>query len=208
MQKITAEDCSTIGRYQRGDKSAFDDLLRRHQVRAYHYAYRLTKNPDEAADIVANAFVRVLRSLDGFKGESSFTTWLCRIETNCFLDMRKKTNSRPTISMDEVLQSGDGQVAMQVIDDQESAHERVERGERLTAINKAMKYLPEHQRVILMMYHAEAMSYEDIAETLRLPIGTVKSRINRARLSLREILQPYKNLFVVRKVRRPAIART
>ncbi len=202
MNQITAEDCTRISRFQAGDQGAFDELVRRHQRRAYLYAYRLTKNSDEAADVVANAFVRVYRSLEGFKGESSFTTWLYRIETNCFLDMRKKYRSHPSISLDEAMESGDGQVAMQVIDEAESAHDRVERGERLQTIESALSNLPEHQRAILVMYHAESMSYEDIAASLRLPIGTVKSRINRARLSLREVLRPYKGLFVQKK-RRP-----
>src|ERR1700733_4258008 len=104
MPKITAEDGAIIARYQRGDKTAFNELVERHQKRAYHYAARLTSNPDEAADIVAETLIRVYRSLDGFKGESSFTTWLYRIETNCFLDMRKRSNARPAISLDDTLQ--------------------------------------------------------------------------------------------------------
>src|ERR1019366_5470801 len=86
MQKTTADDGATISRFQSGEKSAFNDLVERHQQRAYHYASRLTNNADEAADIVSETFLRVYRSLGGFKGESSFTTWLYRIETNCFLD--------------------------------------------------------------------------------------------------------------------------
>jgi len=206
MQKITPEDGAVIARFQRGERSAFNDLVERHRQRAYHYAYRLTKNADEAADVVAEAFLRVFRSLESFKGESSFTTWLYRIETNCFLDMRKRANSRPTVSLDETLQVSDGQVEMQIIDDRDSAHDHVEMGERLTAIEGAMKCLPEHQRAILMMYHAESMSYEDIAETLRLPIGTVKSRLNRARLSLRDLLIPKRSLFTLPKLRRQMLA--
>jgi len=206
MQKITAEDGAIIARYQRGDRSAFNDLVQRHQQRAYHYAYRLTKNADEAADVVADTFVRVYRSLDTFKGESSFTTWLYRIETNCFLDIRKKGNAKQAISLDDALQVADGQVEMQIVDDHDSAHERVEMGERISAIESAMKVLPDHQRSILMMYHAESMSYEDIAEALQLPIGTVKSRLNRARISLREVLRPCRSMFSLPKMRRQMLA--
>jgi len=206
MARITAEDGAIIARFQRGSTSAFDELVQRHQKRAYHYAARLTHNPDEAADIVAETFVRVYRSLEGFKGESSFTTWLYRIETNCFLDMRKRASSRPTVSLDEVMQVNDGQVGVQIVDDKENAQDRVEQGERLVAIQSAMKHLPQHQRAILLMYHAESMSYEDIAETLELPIGTVKSRLNRARLSLRNVLRPVRNLFVIPKPKRQMLA--
>ncbi len=137
-----------------------------------------------------------MRSLHLFKGESSFTTWLYRIETNCFLDMRKKAKSRPSVSLDEMSQSSEGQLEIQIADDRPNAQQHVEKGERMSTIKTAMDRLPLHQRAILMMYHAEAMSYEDIAETLRLPIGTVKSRLNRARLGLRDLLLPRANLFV------------
>jgi RNA polymerase sigma-70 factor (ECF subfamily) len=201
MQKTTAEDGATISRFQDGDKAAFNDLVARHRQRAYHYASRLTNNPDEAADIVAETFLRAYRSLDGFKGDSSFSTWLYRIETNCFLDMRKRANCRASVSLDDELQVNDGRLPIQIVDECESAQERVEKGERLTAIESAMKHLPDHQRAILVMYHAQSMSYEDIADALRLPIGTVKSRLNRARLSLRVLLRPCRNLFIARKAR-------
>src|SRR5471030_469419 len=134
MQKTTAEDGTTISRFQEGDKAAFNDLVTRHQQRAYHYASRLTNNPDEAADIVAETFLRAYRSLDGFKGDSSFTTWLYRIETNCFLDMRKRANARISVSLDDESLVGDGRLPIQILDEGESAHEHVEKGERLSAI--------------------------------------------------------------------------
>jgi len=206
MQKTTAEDGTTISRFHNGDKSAFNDLVERHKQRAYHYASRLTNNPDEAADIVAETFLRAYRSLDGFKGDSSFTTWLYRIETNCFLDMRKRANARVSVSLDDEILVNDGHLPIQIIDDCESAHERVEKNERLSAIESAMKHLPDHQRAILVMYHAQSMSYDDIADTLRLPIGTVKSRLNRARLSLRALLRPCRNLFIAKRSRRQFLA--
>ncbi len=205
MQKISPEDAAIIARFQRGDNSAFDELVQRHQRRAYRYAFRLTRNPDEAADVVAESFLRVYRSIGSFKGESCFTTWLYRVETNSFLDMRKKANARPTTSLDDVLQVDDGTLEMQIVDHREGAIEHVERGERISIVTRAMKKLPEHQRAILVMYHAESMSYEDIAQTLSLPIGTVKSRLNRARLSLRDVLRPCRNLFVLPNRRQTAM---
>ena len=179
--------------------------VERHQRRAYRYAFRLTRNPDEAADVVAESFLRVFRSISSFKGESCFTTWLYRVETNSFLEMRKKASSRPTTSLDEVLHVDDGTLELQIVDHREGAVEHVERNERMSVVTRAMKKLPEHQRAILVMYHAESMSYEDIAQTLRLPIGTVKSRLNRARLSLRDILRPCRNLFVIPNRRNQAL---
>jgi len=197
MEKIAPEDAVILARIQRNESGAFDELVQRHQQRAYNYAYRLTSNPDEAADVVAESFLRVYRSLESFKGESSFTTWLFRIETNCFLDMKKRAKSRQSVSLDEMVQVNDGQLETQIVDDSKSAHEHVEQHERLALIQSAMKMLPSHQRTVLFMYHAEAMSYEAIAHALRLPVGTVKSRLNRARLSLQAILYPRRRLFVL-----------
>ena len=90
MANTTLDDAILIERYQRGDESAMETLIARHQQRAYQYAYRLTRSADEAADVVSEAFVRVYKAIGSFKGQSAFTTWLHRIVTNCFLDRRKK----------------------------------------------------------------------------------------------------------------------
>lgn len=205
MYRTTADDSAIIARYQSGAKSAFNDLTAKHMQRAYQYASRLTNNSDEAADIVSETFLRVYRSLDGFKGDSSFTTWLYRIETNCFLDLRKRANGRPVFSIDDPQTGDDGQFAMQIVDGGESAYQMVERRERLTAIEAALKRMPDHQRAILVMYHVQSMSYEDIASALMLPMGTVKSRLNRARLSLRGLLRPCRNLFGFPKTSRTLV---
>lgn len=190
MQKVNLEDSILIERSQNGDQNAFNQLLSKHSERAYQYAYRLTRSQEEASDIVAEAFVRIFKALPNFKGESAFTTWLYRIETNCFLDIRKKQRSRPCTSLDAALQTTDGELALQIEDSAPSPYMETERRERMSAIEHAVEDLPEYQKAMIVMYHAEMLSYEDIAQTLNLPIGTVKSRLNRARISLRERLSP------------------
>jgi len=185
-----------VGRFQRGDKTAFDDLVRKHGQRVSRFACHLTKNGDEAADIVANTFYRAFRSLEGFKGDSSFICWLYRIELNCFLDLRKKTHSRSTVSLDEPPFRRGGQAALQLVDRGESAQEHVERSERIHEIEGAIGCLSLNQRRILMMYQAEAMSYEDIALVMGIPLGTVKSRLNRARIRIRQIIRIRRNRIV------------
>lgn len=189
------DDGVLIERSQKGDKQAFDTLIRKHEKRAYQYAFRLTANPEEAGDVVADAFVRVFSAIHNFKGQSAFTTWLYRILTNCFLDMRKKERSRPSISLEAALQTDDGDLERQVEDDSPTPLEQSERNERERAIESAVSMLPEYQRAMITMYHVESLSYEEIAEALDLPIGTVKSRLNRARLSLRELLVNDEELF-------------
>jgi len=195
MSTHSAEDVILVERARKGDRSAFDDLIARHQKRAYQFAFRLTSNPDEAADVVADSFVRVYGALGNFKQQSSFTTWLYRILTNCFLDLRKKDKSRMNVSLEATLTTPEGDLERQVESPDRTPVEESERGERERAMERAVTALPEYQRVMIVMYHAEMLSYEEIAEALDLPIGTVKSRLNRARLSLREILVRDEELF-------------
>jgi RNA polymerase sigma-70 factor (ECF subfamily) len=197
MSERALEDQLNITRAQSGDTAAFNALIRKYEVRAYQYAFRLTRNSEEASDIVAEAFVRIYNALHNFKGQSAFSTWMYRILTNCFLDIRKRERSRPSTSLEATLQTDEGEMERQYEDPGRTPHEELERGERESRVEKAVSVLPEYQRAMIVMYHAEMMSYEDIAAALDLPIGTVKSRLNRARLSLREILVKDEELFKI-----------
>ena len=192
-----ADDLVLIGRVQKGDRQAFDDLIRKHEKRAYQYAYRLTSNPDEACDVVSEAFIRVYGALQNFKGNSAFSTWLYRILTNCFLDLRKKERSRPTVSLDQGIASEGQELERQIEDDGPSPDDLAERNERERRFEFAVDSLPEYQKAMIVMYHSEGLAYEEIAEALDLPIGTVKSRLNRARLTLRENLVKDAELFTI-----------
>ncbi len=172
-----------------------DSLIQRHQTRAYQYAFRLTRDADLAADVVAEAFVRVYRAAKTFKGQSAFTTWLYRILTNCFLDMRKKNSLRQTVSYEVALQTSEGLLEPQFEDMSPSPYDEAERNEKNQSVSAALELLPEYQKAILLLYHVEMLSYEEISEALMLPIGTVKSRLNRARVSLGATLAPNQSLF-------------
>ncbi|MCC7434779.1 MAG: sigma-70 family RNA polymerase sigma factor [Methanoregulaceae archaeon] len=190
-----ADDLVLIERAQKGDRDALDQLIRKYEKRAYQYAYRLTSNAEEASDVVGDAFVRIHAAMKNFKGNSAFTTWMYRILTNCFLDLRKRERSRPTQSLEATLQTEDGLVERQFESDEPTPDEVAERNQREATIERAVAVLPEYQRAMVTLYHAENLSYEEIAEALDLPIGTVKSRLNRARLSLREHLVKDEELF-------------
>ncbi len=196
MSDSTHEDRMLIDRAQQGDRSSLNALVRKYEGKAYQFAFRLTRNPEEASDIVAEAFVRVYNALPNFKGQSAFTTWLYRILTNCFLDAKKKEKNKTTTSFEAVVQTAEGEVERQFEDPGETPHEEAERDEREERMKAAIQQLPEYQRAMIVMYHVESLSYEEIAAALDLPIGTVKSRLNRARLSLRELLVKDEELFV------------
>lgn len=195
MTESGLDDAILIERSQQGDRAAFNALIIKHEERAYHYAYRLTRNQEEASDVVADAFVRIFNALKNFKGNSSFPTWMYRILTNCFLDHRKKEKTKQTLSIDQVMQGSEGELAREPADLGPGPIEETERSERQVQIESAVNSLPEYQRAMIVMYHAENMSYDEIAAALDLPVGTVKSRLNRARLVLREMLLKHEELF-------------
>lgn len=192
---VQTDDLMLIERAQKGDRSALNELVRKYETRAYQYAFRLTRNPEEAADVVADAFVRVYNALPNFKGNAQFTTWLYRILTNCYLDHRKKESRRQTTSLDASVETSEGEMERQVEDPHGTPEDELLKSERGRRVELALRSLPEYQKAMILMFHAEQMSYEEIAEALDLPIGTVKSRLNRARLSLRDILSKDEELF-------------
>lgn len=191
------DDALLIELSQKGDRNAFDTLIRKYEARAYQYAYRLTSNQDEASDIVADAFVRVYSALKNFRGQSAFGTWLYRILTNCYLDLRKKERNRRHESLEATMNIDGSDVQRQFADESDGPEEIIERTARETAVQEALGKMPEYQQAMLVMYHVENLTYEEISEALDLPIGTVKSRLNRARLALRDLLTSNVELFTL-----------
>ncbi|MCW5936088.1 MAG: sigma-70 family RNA polymerase sigma factor [Fimbriimonadaceae bacterium] len=192
-----ASDDVLIRQCQKGDRTAFDSLVKLYEEKAYLYAYRLTRNQDEAADVVADAFVRVYNAIGNFRSQAAFGTWLYRILTNCYLDLKKKDKSKYHTSLEATIPVEGGEVERQVIDERPGPDEEAERNAREAAVQDALTRMPEYQRAMLVMYHVDNLSYEEISEALDLPIGTVKSRLNRARLALREHLAPNQELFQI-----------
>lgn len=190
-----ADDAVLISQAQAGDRSAFDSLVSRYEARAYQYAYRLTHNPEVASDIVSDGFLRVYTALANFRGQSAFGTWLYRIITNCYLDYRKRDKSSRQISLDSAIRSEEGEIERQIEDTAPGPEILAERSAREGAVQTALSVMPEQQQAMLVMFHVEMRSYEEIAQVLDVPLGTVKSRLNRARLALRDQLSGQKELF-------------
>lgn len=188
-------DKKLIERCKRGDKEAFDTLFRLYEKRVYNLAYRLSNNYDEANDITIDAFVRVFQALKLFRGDAHFSTWLFRIVTNVYLDRRKRSKNKQHLSLEEYIELDENSVARQVEDPGPGPEHVLEGIERSELLRQAIAELPDYQRTMVILYHTEGLAYDEIAEVLSLPIGTVKSRLNRARLTLREKLEPLKELF-------------
>jgi RNA polymerase sigma-70 factor (ECF subfamily) len=197
MINIRQDDMVLITRFQTGNATAFDTLIHKHQKRAYQYAFRLSRDAEIAADVVAETFVRIYRALPNFKGESAFTTWMYRILTNCFLDLRKKESIRAHLSLDSHLSTEEGDVEVQIIDKSDSPYQESEQNERARILGAAVQQLVPYQKAMILMYHVEMLSYEEMAQSLDLPIGTVKSRLNRSRNCLRALLTDQREMLAV-----------
>ena len=192
---VSAEEKALIERCKRGDLAAFNDLVRKYEKQVYNFAYRLTSNYDDANDVAQDAFLRVFNAIGSFRGDASFSTWLFRITTNVFLDERKRSKAHPHSSLDEYLELDETSVARQIEDPSPTPDAVLEENERAQILQSAIGDLPEYQRAMVMLYHGQQKSYEEIAEIMDLPIGTVKSRLNRARLALKEKLSGIRELF-------------
>lgn len=190
-----AEERLLIERCKEGDQAAFDKLIRGYEKRVYNLAYRLSGHYDEANDISVDAFMRVFQAIRLFRGDANFSTWLFRIVTNVYLDRRKRMKNKQHLSLEEYIELEENSVARQVEDPAPTPGEVAETRERWEKMQEAINTLPDYQRAMIVLYHTEGLSYEEIAQVMSLNIGTVKSRLNRARLVLREKLEPIKELF-------------
>ncbi len=188
-------------RIQRGDDGAFDRLVELCSTRVYNLAFRLVGNADDAQDIAQEAFLRVYHALPRFKGDAAFSTWLYRIVVNVCQDELKRRQRRPlpfSTLNDEDEQSS----AAVLLSSGESAEDAMLQMERTQVLQQAIAGLPEAYRLVLVLYDIQGCSYTEIADILQTNVGTVKSRLNRARNVLRERLSPARELFGVSDSRR------
>lgn len=189
------DDKRLIERCKRGDTAAFNDLVLKYEKKVFNLAFRLTGNYDDANDVASDTFIRIYNSLHKFRGESAFSTWLYRIATNVYLDSRKRKMAHPHSSLEEYLELEDGNLPRQIEDEGPGPQVKVEELERNEMLQAAINELPEFQRLMVVLYHIQELPYEEISEIMNMPLGTVKSRLNRARRALREILSSQRELF-------------
>ena len=183
-----------LDRAKKGDVEAFERLVEGYQKKAFNIAYRMMGNYDDANDLAQEAFIRVYKSIGNFKEESSFSTWIYRIVTNVCLDELRKRKNRNVVSIDEDVKLDDSEVKRQIESDGPTPEELVERNELKRVVGEAIKELSEEHRLVILLRDIQGFSYEEIARIVKCPEGTVKSRINRARQALKDILKTKKEL--------------
>ena len=176
-----------------GDRSAFEQIVLEYQKKIYSTVLRMCGNADDAFDLTQEVFIRVYNSLSGFRGQSSFTTWLYRICANICIDYGRKKSRQPlsmTIDSDDTEENTE-----YAVPDESFSPERIfEQKEIRRAVEEGLLQLSPEHRQILVLREIDQLSYEEIAAVLHIEIGTVRSRISRARMQLREILQKSGNL--------------
>ncbi|MCD7948174.1 MAG: sigma-70 family RNA polymerase sigma factor [Oscillospiraceae bacterium] len=183
------EQQETILRAKAGDQDAFALLVEEHQRRIYALTLRMSGNAEDAADLAQEAFLKAWRTLPQFHAESDFYTWLYRLATNTCIDFlrREKRQKKNVVTMSE--RYGDGAQMFDLPDCRYAPEEVSAQNERQLAISDGLQTLPPDARRILYLREFEGLRYAEIAEVLHLPVGTVRSRIARARLALRAYLQ-------------------
>ncbi|HXV40383.1 MAG TPA: RNA polymerase sigma factor RpoE [Steroidobacteraceae bacterium] len=188
--RAEAGDIALVRRVQKGDKAAFDALVLKYQHKVLKLVQRYVRNPAEAEDIAQEAFIKAYRALPAFRGDSAFYTWLYRIAINTAKNSLVASRRRP-VSYDLDLQDGAQVQAHARLSDGETPEALALTDEIRRTVNEAIEALPDDLRLAIVLRELEGLSYEDIARTMECPVGTVRSRIFRAReaidRSLREV---------------------
>ncbi|MFZ7102704.1 MAG: RNA polymerase sigma factor [Peptococcaceae bacterium] len=175
-----------ITRSQSGDLDAFEELVAKYERKVYAIAYRFMGNPEDASDLSQEAFLKAYQSIKGFRQEASFSTWICRIVSNVCRDELRKLKRTNQTSLDEEVWLEEGSVAKQLKDNGPTPDQQCENNELKEYLQGLINNLSPEYRMVVILRDIKGYSYEEIAEIAGCSLGTVKSRLNRARKALRD----------------------
>jgi RNA polymerase sigma-70 factor, ECF subfamily len=178
-----SDDAQLIDQALHGQSEAFGQLVLKYQDRLFNTVFHVVGHAEDARDIVQEALVQAFLKLDSFRRESAFYTWLYRIAFNLAASQRRRR--RPAASLDSLREAG----TMEPTDNEDDPAENLERQERCRQVRRAIGQLAEEYRSVLVLREIDGCCYETIAEVLDLPLNTVRSRLHRARLQLKEELR-------------------
>ena len=185
------DDKHILARARRGELDAFEELVRQYEKRVYAVALRSSGSPEDAADITQEVFLRAWRSIESFRGDSGFSTWLFRITMNLCVDHARHKNAQPQT---QPLVVGEEEAERPIPDTAPTPEEHLENSELGRELAAALDEVSEEHRRIVLLRDVSGLSYTEIAEVLEISEGTVKSRLSRARIALRTILLRRGNL--------------
>lgn len=185
-----------IERIKHGNRDAFTELMERYQTQVFNIAYSMLSDYEDASDATQEVFIKIYKSITSFKGQSAFTTWvyaICRNVCNDILRKRKKHSMNISLYGDD---EDEGAPIRNMKSDTPTPEETVEADERQKLVRDAIASLKPEYCEIIVYSDMQQLSYEEIAAILKCPVGTVRSRLNRARTALRKILAEKRELFL------------
>jgi RNA polymerase sigma-70 factor (ECF subfamily) len=195
-QHINAEDAIWVEKWRLGDAQAVERLISKYQGRIYNVILKICSNPDDAAELTQDTFVKIIENIDGFERRSAFYTWAFRVAVNLTLNYRKRRAMVGFMSLDVEPASDDEQtrqgLAAVLRDEKTPDPARLAEDKELCdLVQKALGQLDDEHRTIIVLRDIEGMDYAQIADVLAMELGTVKSRLSRARAALRQILEAF-----------------
>jgi RNA polymerase sigma-70 factor (ECF subfamily) len=196
---LSFSDTSLIERCRRNDIAAFNEIVIRYKNKIYNYIYRMVGSAEDAEDLTQEVFVKMYVAIDSFRNQSSLNTWLYRIAGNLCIDAHRKRSRRDagfggsvsSLDVPLVSESGDEGPGREVPDSTFEPAKLLAQSEMDSYIQSALSKLPEKMRTVVVLHDIEGLQYEEIADVVGCPLGTVKSRLFNARALLREHLTPY-----------------
>lgn len=185
------EDNKLLSKIQAGDLDAFNTLVEKYQKKVFNIAYNYMGNTEDASEIAQEAFLRAYTSLKGFRNESSFKTWLYNITANVCKDELRKRKKFNMVSFDSPVMYNDQELKKEYKADSFTPEECYEIKENQETVRKIISMLPEDYKIILILRELKELSYDEISETLDCSLGTVKSRLSRARKMFKDEMLKY-----------------
>lgn len=185
-----ADEAVLIQKASGGDAGAFETLVTTYEKGVYNLAFRLVGDREDAMDIVQDVFLKAFQALPRFRGDSRFSTWIYRVCVNASLDHLRKKQKQPSYSLDEPLSLKESSVTREVADGNENVEEFIEVKFMSNDVLQALKGIDPAHRAIILLSDVQGYSYQEIANILGLSMGTVKSRLHRARSMVRRLLPP------------------
>lgn len=190
-QESNESDLSLVRRAQAHDGSAYDELIRRYQQRIYATVYHMTSNHEDANDLTQEAFIKGYRALQGFKGDSSFYTWIYRIAVNKTINFLKQRKNRTQMSLNDVDYQAEHDPDMVALVSERTPRRDLNLAELQEKLNEAMQKLSEHHRMVVTLHDIQGLSHEEIGKIMNCNVGTVRSRLFYARQQLQGYLSDY-----------------
>jgi RNA polymerase sigma-70 factor (ECF subfamily) len=191
IQENNESDLSLVKRAQEQDGSAYDELIRRYQQRIYATVYHMTSNHEDANDLTQETFIKGYRALKGFKGDSSFYTWIYRIAVNKTINFLKQRKNRTQMSLNDVDYNIEHNKDLVALISERTPRRDLNLAELQEKLNAAMQKLSEHHRMVVTLHDIQGLSHEEIGKIMNCNVGTVRSRLFYARQQLQGFLSDY-----------------